>query len=86
MDKMVNQKIKKNFFIYLAEPSLSCGMWDLVSGPGIEPGPPALGVQSLNHWTTKEILRWQILHYGLLKTTVLKYFSQRESRKTSLRR
>ena len=48
----------------MAEPSLSCGMWDLVSGTGIEPGPLALGVQSLNHWTTKEILRWQILHYG----------------------
>ena len=78
MDKMV-------IFIYLAEPSLSCGMRDLVSGPGIEPGPPALGVQSLSHWATKEILRWLILHYGLLKTTVLKYFSQRESRKTSLR-
>ena len=51
MDKMV-------IFIYLAEPSLSCGMRDLVSGPGIEPGPPALGVQSLSHWTTKGILRW----------------------------
>ena len=27
----------------------SCGMWDLVSSPGIEPGPPALGAPSLGH-------------------------------------
>ena len=27
----------------------SCGMWDLVSQPGIEPGPP------LSHWTTREV-------------------------------
>ena len=34
---------------------LSCSMWDLVPQPGIEPRPPALGAQSLNHWTTKEV-------------------------------
>ena len=33
----------------------SCSMWDLVPSPGIEPRPPALGVQSLSHWTTKEV-------------------------------
>ena len=32
----------------------SCGMWDLVPWPGIEPRPPALGVQTLSHWTTRE--------------------------------
>ena len=32
----------------------SCGTWDLVPRPGIEPRPPVLGVQSLNHWTTRE--------------------------------
>ena len=36
--------------IYLAVPGLSCSMWDLVSVRGIEPGPPALGVQSLLCW------------------------------------
>ena len=36
--------------------TLSCGMWDLVPWPGIKSGPTALGVQSLNHWTTREIL------------------------------
>ena len=30
-------------------------MRDLVLRPGIEPGPPALGAQSLTHWTTGEV-------------------------------
>ena len=30
-------------------------MWDLVPWPAIEPGLPALGVQSLSHWTTSEV-------------------------------
>ena len=30
-------------------------MRDLVPRPGIEPGPPALGVQSLTHWTIREV-------------------------------
>ena len=34
---------------------LRCSMWDLVPWPGIEPGLPALGVQSLSHWTTREV-------------------------------
>ena len=33
--------------------TLSCSIWDLVPWPGSEPGPPALGAQSLNHWITK---------------------------------
>ena len=28
----------------------------LVPHPGIEPMPPALGAQSLNHWTAREVL------------------------------
>ena len=31
-------------------------MRDLVSQPRIEPGPPALGMWSLTHWTTREVL------------------------------
>ena len=34
---------------------LCCGMWDLVPWPGIKPEPPALGVRSLSHWTTREV-------------------------------
>ena len=30
-------------------------MWKLVPQPGIEPGPLALGVQSLSHWTTRGV-------------------------------
>ena len=30
-------------------------MWDLVPGAGIKPGPYALGVWSLSHWTIKEV-------------------------------
>ena len=34
----------------------SSSMWDLVLWPGIEPRPCALGVQSLSHWPTREVL------------------------------
>ena len=44
-----------NSCIYLAALSLSCGRWDLGPWPGIEPRPPVLGVQSLSHWTTREV-------------------------------
>ena len=33
---------------------LSCDIWHLVPGPGIEPGPPALGVLSVSHWTISQ--------------------------------
>ena len=33
-----------------------CSMtYDILAQPGIEPKPPALETQSLNHWTTKEV-------------------------------
>ena len=35
--------------------TLSCGIWDLVPWPGIEPRPPELGAQSLISWTTREV-------------------------------
>ena len=35
--------------------TLSCSIQDLVPWPGIEPGPPALGAWSLNHWTAREV-------------------------------
>ena len=37
--------------------ALCCGLQDLVSWPGIKPGPPALGAWSLNHWPTREVPR-----------------------------
>ena len=33
----------------------SCGMQDLVPWPGIKPRPPAFGLYSLSHWTTREV-------------------------------
>ena len=67
----LNQERKRNFvkiylFIYLMPWvlvaahrifDLSCGMWDPVSWPGIEPRLLAFGVRSLIHWTTREVLR-----------------------------
>ena len=44
-------------FIYLAALGVSWGMQDLVPWPGIEPGPPTLGVKSLTHWPTGGIPR-----------------------------
>ena len=41
-------------------------MQDLVSWPGIKPGPPALGARSLNHWATKR-LHFH-LHLGRMET------------------
>ena len=35
--------------------TLSCSTWDLVHQLGIEFGSPALGAQSLSHWTTREV-------------------------------
>ena len=35
--------------------TLSCSMWDQVSWPGMEPGPPVFGVQSLSPWTIGEV-------------------------------
>ena len=33
----------------------NCSMWDLVPWPGVESRSPALGVQSLSHWATREV-------------------------------
>ena len=33
----------------------SCGMWDQVPWPRIEPRPPVLGAQSPSHWTNMEV-------------------------------
>lgn len=45
--------VHSNFFYALC---LSCGMQDLVPGPGVEPltMPPALGAWSLNRWAIRE--------------------------------
>ena len=42
-----------SFLFFFWPHCAACGM--LVPQPGIEPMPPALGAQSLNHWTTREV-------------------------------
>ena len=44
-----------SFFLVAACRIFSCSMWDLAPWLGIEPRPPALGVQSLSHWTIREV-------------------------------
>ena len=41
--------------LVVAHGIFSCGMWDLVPPPGIEPRLPALGMQSRSHWTSSEV-------------------------------
>ena len=61
--EVVREDFKKiiNLFIWLCRVSaaacgiFSCGLWDLVPQPGIELGPPASGVWSPSHWTTREV-------------------------------
>ena len=52
----VMKPIKKYIFIWLHWVLVAaCG--DIVPWPRIKPGPPALGMCSLNHWTTREVPR-----------------------------
>ena len=70
-----------NIYLFICTRSLlaayklfSCGMWDLVPRPGIEPGSPALGAWSLSHWTTREVPIFGFLsntHLSLHRETVL---------------
>ena len=41
------------FFFFLPQ---AVALRILAPQPGIEPMPPAVEVQSLNHWTTREVL------------------------------
>ena len=45
--------ILKHFQLILAVLGLSCSLQDLVLWLRIKPVPPALGAQSLSHWTTR---------------------------------
>ena len=55
-------------FISLAAQGLSCSMWDLVTQPGIEPGPHALGVHALHFSLALEVssMLFSILVFSLL--------------------
>ena len=42
-----------NFFFFFWPLCEACGI--LVPQPGIEPAPPAVAAQSLNHWSAREV-------------------------------
>ena len=66
----------KNLFIWLpwvlveASEHLTCGMWDLVPWPGVEPETPSLGAWSLSLWPQGKsrllilitVIKCQVLH------------------------
>ena len=52
--------ILKIYFFFLLR-FVACGI--LVPQPGIKPMPPAVGVWSLNHWTTREVPITLFLEY-----------------------
>ena len=54
--------------------TLSCGLWDLVPWLGIELGSPALGAQSLNPWTTREVPHWYIYEIYFWKKLMAKNY------------
>ena len=77
--------------IYLAVPGLSCGtrilhysMQDLVPWPGVEPGLPALTMQSLDHWITREIPMELTFFFFLFFSWSLLSRLQRQTKKLSL--
>ena len=41
----------------------TCGMWDQVPCPGMEPGSPALEAWSLSHWTTRKVPARKTLNF-----------------------
>ena len=60
--------------------TLSWGTWHLVPWPGIEPSSPALGGQSLSHWTIRESPQLYVLgqaseHFQGLSFLICKLFS-----------
>ena len=58
----------RSFCLHCSRRTLSCGLWDLVPWPGIEPRPPALGAHSLSHWTTRKVpgmsVLWKQIWWG----------------------
>ena len=51
MESLIIIEAYEIFFYF----SSSCSMWNLVSWAGIKPGPPAMRVGSLSHWTPRKV-------------------------------
>jgi len=52
---------------------MACGI--LVSQPGIEPSPPVVEAQSLNHLTAKEVLNIQMVLFNWSPLIIFPFFS-----------
>ena len=44
--------------------TLSCGVWNLVPWPGVEPGASCTGSSKSCHWTTREVLAFSFSQWG----------------------
>ena len=67
--------------------SLSSWMWNLVPWPGMKPGPPALRVWSVSHWTTREVPKVEFyIYYAALFFFCLTFFFCLEGLFTSAHR
>ena len=53
---------------------MACGI--LVPQPGIEPVPPAVEAQSLNHQTTREVPRTPFCKHGVILWWAMDYFGE----------
>ena len=70
--------------------TLSCSMWHLAPHPGIEHKPHELGVQRLNHWTTREVPKFILKDKEFVKEVTVqtkkkkKHRQRYESRRSCL--
>ena len=54
--EITNNKQIYIIFFFFSLFAVPCGLQDLSSQPGTEPGAPAVNMLSPNHWTTREFL------------------------------
>ena len=54
----INWNLAEELFFFFGPRHTACRI--LVPQPGIEPTPPTVEVQSLNHWTTREVPRTSV--------------------------
>ena len=64
--------------------TFSCGTWDPVPWPRMEPGPPALGGRRLSHWTTREVLKLFFSYMYSFKNYLKIKIAQKEMKWNSL--
>ena len=54
----------------------SCSMWDLVPWPGIKPRPSAVDVQSLSHWTIREVSMYPFFSRFLSHVVIIECWAE----------